>query len=140
MEAEGKYVRYVMNGDREMSTTGPFTAGGTTFKYNIYGDSEILEGAGPTTMDLHIMVRIVFLFLTLFATHSSSWRFRRQAAQSWAATVNTVRSAKAGFTWRWALAAGIRFHKKKLAIWLTITVYYQLLLVVTRVSFNETVK
>ena len=57
MEAEGKFVRYIMNGDWVMRRPGTFAAGGTTFMYNNDKDAEVLIGAGPTTLDLHIMVR-----------------------------------------------------------------------------------
>ena len=60
MEAEGKFVKYVLNGNWVMRRPGSFTAAGTLLKYrNNNDDAEVLEGKGPTTMDLHIMVSVL---------------------------------------------------------------------------------
>ena len=59
MEAEGPYVKYVINGNWVISWPGDIMAAGTVVKYTRNDDVETLEVRGPTTKDLHIMVSLL---------------------------------------------------------------------------------
>ena len=56
MEAEGKYVKYVMNGNWMMGEPGSFEAAGTTITYDRKNHAETLKTEVATTKDIYIMV------------------------------------------------------------------------------------